>query len=1309
MLGENMIRYLPEFILEHYQNGELAGSFIGYALLFDMADFTPISTEFQKHGKQGAEELSKFLDFVFGEPIAIVQRCGGFVSLFAGDAFCAIFPGDKPEIIISAVSTISAFFEDNKSYQTALGSFVLKIRQTVVYGNLHWQIFENELQNEYVFYGESMAELAELSSSKEELLFSESAALKICEARFEKLEQGYRLISPQAGAEAKPLVFKYSQDSITRFINPKYRKESIQAEIRSAAFCFANLEAIPFEERNATVTRLQVIADNYGGFVNKYDATDKGLVALILFGIPRSEDKTLERICRFALEAIEHMPLLALGLAKGDVYAGQTGSGEVREYTALGHPINLAARLMSIAISGEIITDSYLCQELGELFVFETKAEVTLKGINEPIMSYRLQEPTKERKLTPQYYFVGRDKELADLRQALDEAISTNNNLALYIYGDPGIGKSRLIRELLDLYPEDSYYCFFLYCDAILPKSLEPVKQLLRQHFPADPLQGQKDRIAAYRAKWKLLAGDDAELIRIESILASLLGYEWERSIWEMLPPPERPKQLRNAFLRFMTELAKEKPVLIHLDDGQWIDDLSKDYLQVLSDNEIRPVQIISSCRYLDDGGRPELGLTKHRTLSKNLGILDEEGSRALTGNILKLDELPPPTFEEINSRAMGNPFFIEQLCAYLLEIGKIDPTGMITGELGLISSFSISDIIGSRIDRLTERVRDCVYNASVLGMEFNVQVLSHMLNDTLKSEMELGKANLIWKDLDELLYIFSHILIKDIAYLRILGSRLKTLHQLAAEAMENVFKDALDEHAEEIGIHFDKAGLEERAAEYFDKAGCWFSKNYDFVKSLLFLNKGLQIRELLLGAEHPDTVMSLNNLADLFHRQGKYAEAENLYQRALTIRENVLGVEHPDTAKSLCNLAILYYFQGMYAEAEPLHLRALAIQEKVLGSEHLDTARSLNNLANVYLHQDKYAEAENLYQRALTIRENVLGAEHPDTASSLNNLAIWHKDQGNYAEAEPLYLRALAIQEKVLGVEHPDTARSLYNLANLCFSQCKYAEAEPLYLRALAIFEKVLSAEHPYTTRSLNSRANLYLDQGKYAEAEPLYQRVLAIREKVLGAEHHLTAYTLNNLASVYFSQCKYAEAEPLYLRALAIREKVLGAEHPDTADSLNNLANVYLHQGKYAEAKPLYQRALAIYEEVWGVEHPRTAYALNNMADVYHTQGKYTEAEPLYLQALAIFEKVQGAEHPDTAKSQISLADLNRNRGKYAEAEPLYQKAVTVLEKSLGLEHPWTIEAINGIIDLYERMNLPEKDAHYRAMLPEDDKKQE
>jgi CHAT domain-containing protein/Tfp pilus assembly protein PilF len=184
------------------------------------------------------------------------------------------------------------------------------------------------------------------------------------------------------------------------------------------------------------------------------------------------------------------------------------------------------------------------------------------------------------------------------------------------------------------------------------------------------------------------------------------------------------------------------------------------------------------------------------------------------------------------------------------------------------------------------------------------------------------------------------------------------------------------------------------------------------YQQAIPLAQKALAIREKALGREHPDTVVSINNLAALYDASGAYAKAEPLYQRALAINEKALGPEHPDTAQSLNNLAGLYYATGAYAKAEPLYQRALAIKEKALGPGHRDTARSLNNLAELYHATGAYAKAEPLYQRALAITEKALGPEHPDTAVSLNNLALLYYATGAYAKAEPLLERAQGIDE---------------------------------------------------------------------------------------------------------------------------------------------------------------------------------------------------------------------------------------------------------------------------------------------------------
>jgi tetratricopeptide (TPR) repeat protein len=196
----------------------------------------------------------------------------------------------------------------------------------------------------------------------------------------------------------------------------------------------------------------------------------------------------------------------------------------------------------------------------------------------------------------------------------------------------------------------------------------------------------------------------------------------------------------------------------------------------------------------------------------------------------------------------------------------------------------------------------------------------------------------------------------------------------------------------------------------------------------------------------------------------GQYAVAEASHRQALLLREEVLGLEHPDTLTSMNNLAQALDRQGKYEEAEAMNRQTLARKEKVLGREHPDTLMSMNNLATVLNRQGKYEEAEAMNRETLARKEKVLGREHPETLTSMNNLAQVLDRQGKYEEAEAMNRETLARREKVLGHEHPSTLTSVYCLAYLLTHRRRYNEALALYARACAGYQAVLGQDHPNT-----------------------------------------------------------------------------------------------------------------------------------------------------------------------------------------------------------------------------------------------------
>ena len=216
------------------------------------------------------------------------------------------------------------------------------------------------------------------------------------------------------------------------------------------------------------------------------------------------------------------------------------------------------------------------------------------------------------------------------------------------------------------------------------------------------------------------------------------------------------------------------------------------------------------------------------------------------------------------------------------------------------------------------------------------------------------------------------------------------------------------------------------------------------------------------------------------------------MYKRAIAIMEKTGGLESAAGAPELNNLAALYERQERYADAEPLFKRALALREKSLPSGHPDVGQSLNNLATLYEREDRHGDTAPLFKRALVIYEKAAGPEHPAVATLLNNLGQVDKVEARYADAEQEIKRSLAIREKVLGRDHPDVARSLNNLADLYERQQRYADAEPLYQRAAAIREAALGPDQPDLVTSLNNLASIYQTEGRTADALPIVERLI-------------------------------------------------------------------------------------------------------------------------------------------------------------------------------------------------------------------------
>ena len=429
---------------------------------------------------------------------------------------------------------------------------------------------------------------------------------------------------------------------------------------------------------------------------------------------------------------------------------------------------------------------------------------------------------------------------------------------------------------------------------------------------------------------------------------------------------------------------------------------------------------------------------------------------------------------------------------------------------------------------------------------------------------------------------------------------------------------------------------------------------------------RAVDLRRRVLGPDHPDTLTSVNDLADAYRVQSAYAQAEPLVINVLDTRRRVFGGDHPATLSSMNDLANLYLDEGKYAQADPLLTKALEVQRRVLGPDHPDTLATMHDLAQAHFDEGQFGPAESLEIQALEARRRVLGEEHPQTARSRNLLGLLYQREGKYAPAEALFDQTVEVQRRVLGEEHSDTLTSMNNLASVYRTEGKYAPAEALYTRVLEIRRRVLGEEHANTLISMNNLAVLYSAEGKFDQAERLYSGAFEIQRRLFGERRPTTMHFLANLGGGYRREGKYAQSDAALTQALDLRRQVLGEEHPDTLRSRLELELLYRDEGKYAEAEQLLTEVLAIQRRVLAPEHPDTLRSMSDLGAVYHAEGKDELAEPLLVKTLELRRRVLGPANPDTLESTGTLAEVELTEHKYADAEALLREAAGAAEKT-------------------------------------------
>jgi tetratricopeptide (TPR) repeat protein len=330
---------------------------------------------------------------------------------------------------------------------------------------------------------------------------------------------------------------------------------------------------------------------------------------------------------------------------------------------------------------------------------------------------------------------------------------------------------------------------------------------------------------------------------------------------------------------------------------------------------------------------------------------------------------------------------------------------------------------------------------------------------------------------------------------------------------------------------------------------------------------RALALRRDHLGADDPETLTTMNNLATAYRNAGQPDRALPLFQQVLVKYQETLGPDHPDTLISLNNLAVAYQDVGQLDQAIPLLERMLAKRRETLGLDHFDTLVTMNNLAGAYEAAGQLEKALPLYEQTLAKQQATLPPNSVYTLMSMGSLARAYQAARQPDKAVALLEQALPKFKEVLGADDPRTLTTMNNLALAYWHAGRRVLALALFEQTLAQRRQKPGPEHPDTLNSMNNRAYASEQEGDFTNAERLFRESLTIRQRKY-ADHWATFATQSQLGGCLFGQTKYAEAEPLLVQGyegLKQREaRIPGGAKKSLTDALERLVWLYDAMGR-------------------------------------------------------------------------------------------------------------------------------------------------
>lgn len=606
--------------------------------------------------------------------------------------------------------------------------------------------------------------------------------------------------------------------------------------------------------------------------VHRFEGTVNRILGdgiMALFGAPLALEDHPQRALYAALEMHEQVGRYAadvrhshgiglqirVGINTGEVVVRTIGDDLCMDYSAVGHAVGLAARMESLAAPGSslVTAETHALTRAG--FRFAAKGRTSVKGVSSPLATYALlgASATRSRRaahgLSP---LVGRSHELEQLDERVALAAGGRGQIVSLV-GEAGVGKSRLLAELRATLHKHHY---LLIEGAAFPygrtRAYLPWIEMFKQYCRI----GEQDDPATYRTKLLRTltpthAVPDATLL---ALLLELLGVESQEPMLASLPFEARLHKVETGIKRQIVAESRRQPLAFLLEDLQWLDRRSLDFLHsLLPEIHHLPVLFLLSYRPGQRYGWESLPFSHRLQLSP----LPDAASQSLLNALLGTDPSVRELLPVLGHRAGGNPFFLEETVQHLVE------TGLLVGQAGNYRlSRPVSDwalpatvqgVLASRMDRLDPSLKQVLQTAAVIGREVSLPLLARVMAWP-QSRLEQASQTLHSRDFvrpSAAGFTFKHGLTQEVAYTSLLHERRAALHARVGAALEELYATRLQEQVTVLAYHYSRSTDSAKADTYLYRAGLRAVEVYADTDAQHFWHEHLRVLATL--APSPD------------------------------------------------------------------------------------------------------------------------------------------------------------------------------------------------------------------------------------------------------------------------------------------------------------------------------------------------------------------------------------------------------------------------------------------------------------------------